>query len=1202
MAVIENAVRATPEPEAARRQSGGGAVAINLSGWYYLFKGVTGMKILKRQAILLGAALCFTLMAGSLVAQLVTASLQGVVRDPTGAVVPNAKVEITNTSTNVKTTATTNSEGFFIAPSLQPGGPYIVVVEASGFKKEERSGITLLVNQSASIEVQLQVGMASETVRVTGEAPQLETTTAAMGQVVDARSIVNLPLNQRNAYSLVFLAPGVQGSVNANFNGQNISMNGGRPGSSEILVDGIPAAPGLVNPIQGFAVFPSVESVQEFKVQTNNYSAEFGRSGSGVVNLIYRSGTNQFHGSAFDFLRNSNLDSNNYFSNRNGVPLPNFKRNQFGGSLGGPLSIPKVYDARDKTFFFIAYEGLRQGTGAQLTTSVPTALQRAGNFSQTFNAAGQQVVIYDPTTTTQQGTGYVRSPFPGNLIPASEISPVAANVMKYYALPNRPGAVNSGLNNYFAAANSVLNSDTGDAKFDENINDRNRFFFRYSQRDLLQPTPAYFAPAQAIAQNNAQTTTQVSHSAAFDYTFTASPTLLMEFRYGLSRMAVAQSTVSDGFDPTSLGLPSYIAAHADHLIFPGFAPANYYSLGQPGMGAWKRAGFESHLLGANFTKVVRDHVLKFGWEGRLLRVNDIESGSSTGNFTFTPAITQGPNPNAASSTGGNSLASLLLGVGSGSMVQSSKDAATQSFYHGLYFQDDWKLSSKLTVNLGIRYDLDIPRTERYNRMETFNPYIASPLAAQAGIQGLMGGLVFPGVNGASRRQFEPRYNDFSPRIGLAYQALKNTVIRAGYGMFFAPSYREAGATIGNQGFSAVTVYNGAPNGLTPSLYIDNPFPKGFNPIVGSSQGLLSGLGASFETPITGDNKVAYMQNWDFEIQQQLPLNLLVDVAYVGSHGVNLNKSGENDWNINQLTTQALALGTGLQQSVPNPFYHIITTGPESGATIPLSYLMTPYPQFIGPQGSYMTGGYSLYHAIQLKVEKRFSHGLSVLVAFTGQKLIDDYAIISNVGNNTGGIQNIYNGHGEAGVSSNDISNRLVISGVYNLPFGRGQTFGKNWNKAVDAFLGGWQMNGIATNESGFPLSLTTQNTSNSGSNVLRPNNNGTDPNLSTPISSRLNRYLNTSTFSQPAPFTFGNLTRTLPNVRRPGQQNIDFSLFKNFSFVERLTLQFRAEAFNLLNQVVFGVPNSVLSSGQFGVITSQANAPRTIQFGLKLLF
>ena len=1134
--------------------------------------------------------------------QVVTASLEGIVRDPTGAVVPSAHVRIVNTSTNVETQATTNSEGRFFVPSLPPGGRYSVIVEAAGFKKEERTGITLEVNQSARVDISLQIGSATETVKVSGEAPLLEPTTAAMGQVVDNRSVVNLPLNQRNAYALVFLVPGVTGSTSYQFNSANFSMNGGRPGSSDILVDGIPSSPPLVNPIQGFGVFPSVDSVQEFKVQTNSYSAEFGRSTSGIVNLIYKSGTNQFHGSAFEFLRNSDLDSNSFFSNLHGVPLPSLKRSQFGGSLGGPVEIPKLYHGRDKTFFFFAYEGLRQGSANTLTTSVPTALQRTGNFSQTLNAAGQPVIIYDPTTTVASGSGYVRTPFPGNIIPASMINPVATNVVKYYPLPNQPGAANSGLNNYYGSGTSVVNSSQIDAKVDENINDRNRFFVRYSRRNLQVPFTPLFPAADVVAQNGG-TQPQVSNSAAIDYTFTVSPTFLMEFRYGFARTALDWIPISYGFNSTSLGLPGYIAANADKLLFPGFAPQNYYTLGNAAQGVFKRTGFESHLLGVNNTKVLSNQTLKFGWEGRLIRVNDTESGSSTGNFSFTPAITQGPNPNAASSTAGNSIASLLLGVGSGQMIIDSKDAAAESEYYGWYFQDDWKITTKLTLNLGLRYDFDLPRTERYNRMETFNPSVPSPLASETGLTGLRGGLEFPGVNGNSRRQYSPQLTDWAPRFGFAYQLTKNTVLRGGYGIFYGPSYRQAGATIGNEGFSSVTSYVGSPNGLTPSLYIGNPFPAGLNPIVGSSQGLLTGIGsAAFETPITGDNKVPYTENWDFDIQRQLPGNVLVDASYVGSHGVHLNESGENDFNLNQLSPEALTLETKLQQNVPNPFFGIITTGPLAAATVPQSYLVAPYPQFIGIDASYMTGGYSIYHAFQLKVEKRFSQGLSALLSFTGQKLIDEYAIISNVGNNTGGIQNIYNLKGERGVSSNDISKTLVVSGVYILPFGRGQRFGGNWNRVVDSALGGWQINAIATYQTGFPLSPTTQNTSDSGSNVLRPNVNGQSPVLSGSVTGRLNEFFNTSVFSQPAPFTFGDVGRTLPNVRAEGNQNIDFSLFKNFQVKERLTMQFRAEAFNLLNQVVFGIPNMVLSSGQFGVISTQSNTPRQMQFALKLLF
>ncbi len=405
------------------------------------------------------------------------------------------------------------------------------------------------------------------------------------------------------------------------------------------------------------------------------------------------------------------------------------------------------------------------------------------------------------------------------------------------------------------------------------------------------------------------------------------------------------------------------------------------------------------------------------------------------------------------------------------------------------------------------------------------------------------------------------------------------------------------------GFSANTPYTGSVNGLTPSAYLSNPFPNGINRPVGSSLGLLAGIGTSFSNPVVGDNRVPYTQNWDFDVQRELPGDVLVDASYVGSHGVHLNMGSGGDYPLNQLTPEEITLGTQLQGKVPNPFYGIITTGPEAAAKLPLSYLLKPFSQYLGLGSAYPTLGYTLYDALQLKVEKRFSHGLSTLLSFTGQKLIDDYSIISNVGHNTGGIQNIYNGGGERGVSANDISRRLVISGIYELPFGRGRTIGKNWNRVTDALLGGWQVNGIATYQTGFPLSVTTQNTCvNCGNNVLRPNNNGHSAELSGPISQRLNGYFDTSVFSQPAPFSFGNVGRTLPDVRGPGQQNIDFSLFKNFHPIERLQVQFRAEAFNLLNQVVFGMPDMVLSNLNFGQITSQGNGPRNVQFGLKLLF
>ncbi|MFC5865087.1 TonB-dependent receptor domain-containing protein [Acidicapsa dinghuensis] len=1139
------------------------------------------------------------------IAQVVSATLQGTVQDTTGATVSKVNVEALNVSTGIVTRAETNDSGRFVFASLAPGGPYTLTIEAEGFNTEVRFGIHLAINQVIDLNIPLHIGASTQKVEVTSDATQLETSSAAVGQVIGNRSVENLPLNQRNVWSLLFLTPGVTGSVTYQYNSMNMSVNGGRPGSTNLLVDGIPGSPPLIVPIGSLGIFPSVDSVQEFKVLTNGYSAEFGRSGSGIVNVILKSGTNQFHGSLFEFLRNSVLDANTYFANQSGTSLPSFKRSQFGGSVTGPVVLPKLYNGKDKTFFLFSYEGLRQGTESELTTTVPTALQRAGDFSQTLNAAGNPVLIYDPETTVASGSGYVRESFLDetgkNVIPAGRIDPVAAAIVQYYPLPNQTDGA-GGVNNYFASGVTKLNIDTYDAKVDEVINDKNRLFARYSRRNLTSPPLVLFPKADEIAEGG-QSQPQTSNSAAIDYTWTPSPNYVLEIPFGFSRTAINFTPLSAGFNPsTGLGFPGYIAANADHLLFPGIAPANYYTLGDAGQGQTRAGGFTVFSLGVNNTRILGNHVLTFGGEARLLQANDVESGASTGNYSFTNAITQGPNPNAATATAGNAIASLLLGIGSGTMQINTKNAATASKYYGLYIQDDWKAFSRLTANLGLRYDLDIPRTERYNRMETFDPNAISPLATQTGLTSLTGGVVFNGVNGVSRRQFSPQWKNFGPRIGLAYQLDNNTVVRAAYGVYFGPSIRSAFATIGQEGFGSSTTYTGSANGLTPSVYLSNPFPNGLNLPSGSSQGLLTGIGSSFENPLRYDNKVGYTRNWNLDIQRQLPFNLLLDVAYVGSFGLHLNKSGEADWNADQLAPAALALGSQLQQTVANPFYGIITTGPESSKTIARSYLEAPFPQFTAVDLSYLLGGYTQYDSFQLKVNKRISQGLNFLVSFTGQKQIDNYSGIQNVGNITGGIQNIYNPQAERAVSSNDISKSLVISGVYSLPFGRGQQFGSNWNRPLDLVFGGWQFNGIATEHTGFPLSPSTQNTANAGNNVLRPNLTGLTPVVHGSVTSRLHNYLNAAAFSQPSPFTFGDAPRTLSNVRAPNVENVDFSAFKNFRATEKLNVQFRAEAFNLLNQVVFGNPNMVLTSGQFGSITTQSNTPREIQFALKILF
>ena len=580
-----------------------------------------------------------------------------------------------------------------------------------------------------------------------------------------------------------------------------------------------------------------------------------------------------------------------------------------------------------------------------------------------------------------------------------------------------------------------------------------------------------------------------------------------------------------------------------------------------------------------------------------MRVNVNQEPSVSGGFSFDRSFTQGPDPNRATATAGDGMASFLLGVGSGSLTRGF-NTATRSPYYAFYAADDWKVTRKLTLNLGLRYGLDVPYTERFNRANIFDPGVASPLAGPARLPGLTGGLRFLGTGGTPPRGFDTDLTAWDPRIGFAYQALKNTVVRGGYGIFHAPSLRGAGRALGTTGFSSVTQFVAAVDGITPSNYLRDPFPGGLLPVPGAVEGLRTGVGAAISAQLLGDNRVPYVQNWSFTIQHQLPGALLVEAGYAGHLGLHLSESSPN---LNQLRPEQLQLGTGLQQRLPNPFLGLIATGPLAGSTVPRSNLIAGYPQFQSVAIQFQTGATSSYHSFQLKAEKRFRSGMSFLLSYTAQKLIDDNSATAVVGANAA-IQNLYDRRSDRAVSANDVSQFMVFSYVYELPFGKGKRFGANWIRPVGWVMGGWQINGIANAAKGQPIGVVTQNTSGAGGSSLRPNNNGRSARLDGPAGSRLTRFFDTSVFTQPAPFTFGNTGRLLPETRTAGVRNLDFSLFKNFRLRERATMQFRGEAFNLTNTAQFGRPNSNMNVAQFGVISSQANSPRQIQLGLKLLF
>jgi len=1167
-------------------------------GVYFLTNKHWGV-VMKRLVTFLSFGLC---IAGPGHAQTITASLEGVVKDTSGAVIQGARASIAHAGTNAVVNVISGEDGLFRAPALA-AGPYTVTLEAPGFKKAQRSGITLQVNQAARIEVVLEVGEVTDTIKVTAQAPLLQATTSAVGHVVDNARIVNLPLNQRNPFALAFLVPGVTGNIGIDASGRNpIMVNGGRGGTTEILVDGIPTAPPLVNAGQGFAALPSVDAVQEFKVETSNFSAEFGRSGSGIINLIYKSGTNELHGSAFEFLRNSALDANNFFANKTGLPLASFKRNQFGGSLGGPVVLPKLYDGRNKTFFFVDYEGFRARSAATQITTVPSAAIRRGDFSQLRDSAGRQIVIYDPATTVRQGAGFVRQAVPGNVIPASQIDPVAARIVPFWALPNRAGDPQTGINNYAASGTNTTDNDSFDVKIDHNLSDRQRFAARYSRRDYATRPPDFVPKEIRLAALPGNILVQPSDSFSFDYHLTASPTYLLNVRLGANRILRQLSQPSQGFDLSKeLGFPTYIRDSAEALMFPFTSPAGYVALGHSN-GQQARNAFETHSLHVANTKVLTRHQLKFGFEGRVLRVNTNEMGQTVGTYTFGRNFTQGPNPLLASATAGDGFASFLSGLGSGAQTQFFKVLSVQNFYWGFYLADDWKVTPKLTLNLGLRYELETPRTERFNRMNYIDPQAPSPLAGPSGVANLKGGLVF--VTEKDRSQFDIDTNNWSPRLGFAYQAASKTVVRGGLGLFYAPSLQAAGGTINGPGFRSDTAWLATLDGVTPNHFLRNPFPNGYIPVSGSSLGLATGVGTSISGPLRR-TKTPYVEQLSFGIQQQLPGGVLIEADYLANRGLQLvDGAALAGLPMNQLSPEHLALGSQLLQTVPNPFSGVITTGALAAPTIQRRFLLRPFPQFDGVSALTSSGGTSNYHSFQLKAEKRLSQGFAFLLAYTNAKSIEDASSANSDGwGSVATRQNMYDRRAERAISPNDISQRLVISHVYELPFGAGKAFGKSWNRAVDALLGGWQINGITTFQKGQPLSIDAPNTCNCFNPGLRPNMSGSAK-LSGPVKDRLNRYFDTSVFSQPEQFAFGSAPRTLPNVRSPGIQNWDFSVFKNFRFDDRWNLQFRAEAFNLFNTPQFGFPNQNfgdLGRG-FGEITSQANSPRQVQFGLKVLF
>ncbi len=1096
-------------------------------------------------------------LAAPAAAQVGAGALTGQVSDQAGAAVPGATVTITAIGTNLSRTASTDAEGRYVVSGLAPGS-YLLRLELGGFRPLTRDGIRLTTGETIRLDLRLEVGQQTEAVTVTGDAPLLRSESSGLGQVIDNGKIVGLPLNGRSFITLAGLAPAVALPPGSSLP----RINGGRPRTNEYLFDGI----SVLQPEPGqVAFFPNIDAIQEFKVETNSPPAEFGRFNGGVVNLTTRSGSNTFHGTAFEFFRNEALNARNYFASTNLVK-PRFRRNQFGGVLGGPIR-------QDRTFFFTDYQGQRQSIGRTVISTVPTVLQRQGIFTEAI--AGRVPTVYDPATTTPVATGgATRSQFPGNAIPLQRMDPVAIELLQRYPLPTSAGAAN----NYRRVANEQVDQDQFSARIDHRFaSNQDHVFGRLTgfRESFIPVTPLPEGSGVTTGTLGPQDTT--SWSFASSYQRTISPTLVNELRVGDTRRTVGRLAAQlSGSASSTLGIPGIPSTARFPDTLPTFLISGYQQLGSPPNTATD-FGTSVTQIADSLTWLKGRHTMRLGADLRWERLNVVQPPSPSGSFTFSSLFTDLP---GVANTG-TPIASFLLGQVQQFSIDLQQDQIRNRASFQEYFaQDDWRVLDRLTVNAGLRYTLNFPSTEVNNQAAVFN------LQTQQ--------LEYLGQNGQPRAARELHALNFGPRLGIVGLVTDKTVVRTGYALVWI---EQAGITtpFTTPSFPFLqTVSQRTLDNIVPAFILAtgpqvDPLP--LTPTAGLGQGVF---------PVDRDLGSGYVQQWNASVQRELRPNLSVELAYVGSK---ITHVGIPDTNLNQLTVEQLALGTPLLQRVSNPFFGTIPRSSSLGdPTIPAAQLLKPYPQYTTVSLYRNNVGTTIYNGFYVKLEQRYSKGLSYLVSYTRSKLVDDASSVFDASILTGPIANYpvadsFNRRLERDYSTGDIPHVFVTSAVWDIPVGTNRRYQPRG--ILGALASDWTLTGLLTLQSGIPIAVTqtTNNNAFAGFGTQRPNLTG-DPTL--PSDERtVSRWFNTSAFTTAPQFTLGTSTRN--PVRGPGYRNLDLALMKQVSLPAATTLQVRAEVFNLTNTPPLGAPNGTFGSAAFGTITSAAD-PRVIQLAVKFLF
>ncbi len=1056
----------------------------------------------------------------------------------------------------------------------------------------------------ARIDFVLEPGAITESVTVTGEAPLLDASSSTVGHVVSRQTIQDIPLNGRNTFVLMVTVPGVVTTARDNTiyfmrysaagdSAGIASMSiSGAPGTfNEYLLDGVPAT----SDNNAVIFVPSIDATQEFRLQTNSFDAEYGRFLGGVVNTSTRSGTNTVHGTAFNFSRNSVWNARDFFA----ASKPKFAYNQFGAAVGGPVYLPKLYDGGSRTFFFVHWDGSREGVPRSFVSTVPTQAERNGDFSQSFTRAGGQatpVVVYDPATTRASGSAYVRDPFPGNQIPPVRQNAVAKGLLGVYPLPSATGDAVTHVNNFPLSYKDPVSDDGIIAKVDHRFSDRNQLFVRIFWRHFYVRGGGEF-----LNGGTSRGVNRYSPGVALGHTFVLSPSTVLDFRYGLSRYRARIVSDSYGYDLGSLGFPRSLTAAVDRPAIPRVTASGY-----TGYGAFSltESVGETHAARAGLFTQKGRHGLRAGFGARVYRHNSGPGGATSGTYAFDGVFTRGPNPQAASTTAGNAIASMLLGLGaSGSMTYQASLARQAPFYE-VYLQDDVRVSARLTLNLGVRYEVEGSHTERFNRfnrgfdLSAASPvesaavaaYAANPIPEVAAAQfKVKGGLLFAGAGQTARSLADVDANNIMPRIGAAFVLTPRTVVRGGYGHFYAstmaqsyPGQADAGDQTPSYGFSSTTSWVTSIGGLTPVDTLSNPFPNGITAPAGSAQGLATQIGQaiSFVNP---QRRQPWTRQFNVGIQRQFSGELLVEAAYAGTRTADFPISVALNATPQQAQAQARQnyITTGrntLSDTFPNPFYGLVSSGSLSLASTTRGQLLLPYPHFTGITRMGANVGSSSYNSLQAKATKRFGRGLSFLASYTLSKLLEEMSFL-----------NANDAQPTRQLSSFDSPQRFVVTASYQLPMGKGHRFLAGAAGVAGKLVEGWQANAVYTAQSGVPITLSGGESV--GRSAAIPSDQQT-----------LQRWFDTSAFRLRQTLEFAG-TAVLPDVRTHGTSNFDLSLFKDTQIRERLKVQFRAESFNLFNRAAFGAPNANAASGaSFGVVSSQVNFSRQLQFGLKLLW